>query len=106
MAETAENWKNTAAETFYGNSEGLSFFGMSESDFTNEAQTAEEWLAGLLTVWTDSKKETDEIVSEWTESFKTMTANTRNALVELKAWLPSMHRSMRSTSPLLTSVPR
>lgn len=58
---------------------------MSESDFTNEAQTAEEWLAGLLTVWTDGKKETDEIVSEWTESFKTLTANTRNALVELKA---------------------
>ena len=85
MAETAENWKNTAAETFYGNSEGLSFFGMSESDFTNEAQTTEEWLAGLLTVWTDGKKETDEIVSEWTESFKTLTANTRNALVELKA---------------------
>ena len=65
MAETAENWKDTAAETFYGNSEGLSFFGMSESDFTNEAQTAEEWLSGLLTVWTDGKKETDEIVSEW-----------------------------------------
>ena len=85
MAETAENWKDTAAETFYGNSEGLSFFGMSENDFTNEAQTAEEWLAGLLTVWTDGKKETDEIVSEWTESFKTLTANTRNALVELKA---------------------
>ena len=40
---------------------------------------------GLLTVWTDGKKETDEIVSEWTESLKTLTANTRNALVELKA---------------------
>ena len=85
MAETAENWKNTAAETFYGNSDGLSFFGMSESDFTNEAQTAQEWLSGLLTAWTDGQKETDEIVSEWTESFKTLTANTRDALTELKA---------------------
>ena len=85
MAETAEKWKDTAADTFYGNSEGLSFFGMSESDFTNEAQTAQEWLNGLLTVWTDGQKETDEIVSEWTESFKTLTANTRDALTELKA---------------------
>lgn len=85
MAETAENWKDTAAETFYGNSDGLSFFGMSESDFTKETQTAQEWLSGLITVWTDGQKETDEIVSEWTESFKTLTASTRDALTELKA---------------------
>ena len=85
MAETAENWKDTAADTFYGKSQGLSFFGMSESDFTKETQTAQEWLSGLLTVWTDGKKETDEIVTEWTESFKTLTAGTRDALTELKA---------------------
>ena len=27
-----DRWKDTAAETFYGTSEGLSFFGMSEGD--------------------------------------------------------------------------
>ena len=31
MNETAQQWKDTAAETFYGTSEGLSFFGMSEA---------------------------------------------------------------------------
>ena len=84
MAETAKKWKDTAAETFYGNSEGLSFFGMSESNFTRNTQSAADWLSGLLAVWTDGKKETDEIVSEWTDSFKALTASTREELASLK----------------------
>ena len=85
MNETAEDWKNTAAETFYGSSEGLSFFGMSDSDFSRQAQSAQDWLDGLLKVWTDGEKETDEIVSSWTESFKALTASTREELSNLKA---------------------
>ena len=85
MNETAEDWKNTAAETFYGSSEGLSFFGMSEGDFSRQAQSAQDWLDGLLKVWTDGEKETDEIVSSWTESFKALTASTREELSNLKA---------------------
>lgn len=82
MQETADAWKDTAAETFYGSSEGLSAFGLTAEDFTRNQQAAEDWLSGLLTVWTDGQKETDEIVSEWTESFKSLTAATRE---ELKA---------------------
>ena len=85
MNETADDWKNTAAETFYGSSEGLSFFGMSDSDFSRQAQSAQDWLDGLLKVWTDGEKETDGIVSSWTESFKALTANTREELSNLKA---------------------
>ena len=85
MNETADDWKNTAAETFYGSSEGLSFFGMSDSDFSRQAQSAQDWLDGLLKVWTDGEKETDGIVSSWTESFKTLTASTREELSNLKA---------------------
>ena len=85
MNETAEDWKNTAAETFYGSSEGLSFFGMSEGDFSRQAQSAQDWLDGLLKVWTDGEKETDEIVASWTESFKALTASTREELSNLKA---------------------
>ena len=66
MQETADAWKDTAAETFYGSSEGLSAFGLTAEDFTRNKQAAEDWLSGLLTVWTDGQKETDEIVSEWT----------------------------------------
>ena len=85
MNETADDWKNTAAETFYGSSEGLSFFGMSEGDFSRQAQSAQDWLDGLLKVWTDGEKETDEIVASWTESFKALTASTREELSNLKA---------------------
>ena len=85
MQETADKWKSTAAETFYGRSDGLSFFGMSKSDFVRDKQTAQDWLNGLITVWTDGKKESDEIVSEWTDSFKALTESTRTELMQLKA---------------------
>ena len=85
MNETAQQWKDTAAETFYGSSEGLSFFGMSEGDFSRQAQSAQDWLDGLLKVWVDGEKETDEIVASWTESFKALTASTREELSNLKA---------------------
>lgn len=84
MNETAKKWKDTAAVTFYGRSEGLSFFGMSESDFVRQTQSAQEWLDGLIKVWTDGEKESDEIVSAWTESFKSLTASTREELAALK----------------------
>ena len=63
MQETADKWKETAAETFYGSREGLSFFGMTEGDFARETQTGQDWLSGLLAVWSDGQKETDEIVT-------------------------------------------
>jgi len=84
MQETADSWKDTAAETFYGASEGLSAFGLTEADFTRNTQSAREWLDGLLTVWTDGQKETDEIVEEWTSSFKELTAATREELQEMQ----------------------
>ena len=85
MKKTAQDWKDTAAETFYGKSEGLSAFGLSASDFVRSGQNAREWLDGLLTVWSDGKIETDEIVSEWTNSFKALTGSTREALQEMQA---------------------
>ena len=84
MNETAKKWKDTAAETFYGKSEGLSFFGMSKEDFARDQQSAGDWLDGLLKVWTDGEKESDEIVSHWTESFRSLTASTREELQALK----------------------
>ena len=84
MEDTAKQWKDTAAETFYGSSEGLSFFGMSKSDFVRDRQSAQKWLDGLLAVWSDGEKESNEIVAHWTDSFKTLTASTRNELTALK----------------------
>ena len=85
MAETAENWRNTAAETFYGQSEGLSFFGMSDSDFERETGNMQSWMDGILDVWSDGKRETNAIVKQWTDSFKAITDTTRVELQEMKA---------------------
>ncbi len=89
MEETAKSWKETAAETFYGSSKGLSFFGMSAEDFANsgkqDIQSAKEWLSGMTGVWSDGKKETNEIVKQWTDSWKSLTASTREGLEGLKA---------------------
>ena len=84
MNETAKKWKDTAAETFYGK-DGLSFFGMSKDDFVRNTQSSADWLNGLLTVWSDGQKETDEIVTAWTDSFKVLTGSTRDALSDMKA---------------------
>ena len=85
MQETADRWKESTAETFYSSAEGLSFFGMNESDFAREAQSSQEWLSGLLAVWSDGQKETDDIVNSWTASFRELTASTREELEGLKA---------------------
>ena len=84
MQKTAKSWKETAADTFYGSSQGLSFFGMSKEDFTRATGSSRDWLKGLLDVWSDGKKETNAIVSEWTNSFKSLTASTREELSSLK----------------------
>ena len=84
MEETAKQWKDTAAETFYNSSAGLSFFGMSKSDFVRDRQSAQKWLDGLLAVWSDGEKESNEIVSHWTDSFKSLTDSTRTELQTLK----------------------
>ena len=84
MEDTAKQWKDAAAETFYGSSEGLSFFGMSKSDFVRDRQSAQKWLDGLLAVWSDGEKESNEIVAQWTDSFKSLTDGTRTELQTLK----------------------
>ena len=88
MRETAEKWKETAATTFYGNSKGLSFFGMSTSDFVNEGNSAveesQQWLSDLLAVWSDGKKETNDIVNGFATSFKEGTNSIRTGLSEMQ----------------------
>jgi hypothetical protein len=82
MNETAKKWKGTAADTFYGKG-GLSALGMAEEDFVRTAQSAEDWLNGVLAVWSDGQKDTDEIVTAWTESFKSLTESTRTQLEKM-----------------------
>lgn len=84
MEETAKSWKETAAETFYNQSEGLSFFNMDKSDFVRDVASAREWREGVINEWSDGQKETDEIVTKWVDSFKNLTSSTRTELEEMK----------------------
>ena len=87
MIDTADEWKRTAADTFYNEQNGgLAFFGMTTDDFKSDktATNAKAWLAGLIEVWTDGKNETQEIVDEWTGSWKSLTENTRSELQQLQ----------------------
>ena len=59
---------------------------MSEDDFKNDntAKNARAWMTGLIDVWTDGKGETNEIVKEWTDSWKALTESTRTELQALQ----------------------
>ena len=57
---------------------------MTKDDFVRTTASAKEWLSGLTNVWSDGQKETNEIVESWTESFKSLTATTRESLQEMK----------------------
>lgn len=71
LMDTAKAWKETQATTIYdqGSTDPLSRFGMSKDSFSTLKFQSEDWLQELITVWTDGKKETDEIVSHFVDSF-------------------------------------
>lgn len=71
MVDVAERMKETQATTIYdtGSSDPLSRFGLSKEDFTGAAADSQSWLDSLKKVWSDGEKETDEIVSEFSEGF-------------------------------------
>lgn len=71
LMETAKEWKETQATTIYdqGSTDPLSRFGLSKDSFGTLKSQGEDWLQELITVWTDGKKETDEIVSQFVDSF-------------------------------------
>ena len=89
MAKTAKNWKETAADTFYNSSSGLSFFGMSSEDFVKNSRSSieasKDWLDGVLAVWADGKYETNAIIKQWTDSWKALTEETRTGLEQLRS---------------------
>jgi TP901 family phage tail tape measure protein len=84
MNKTADAWANHATSTIYDN-EGLSALGLSKEDFTGPTRSAKAWKEGLVKVWSDGKKETAAIVTEWTDSFKALNAGMAESLEKLKS---------------------
>lgn len=71
MNKVAQQMKETQATTIYdtGSSDPLSRFGLSKEDFSSTITESQNWLDNLKHVWSDGKKDTDEIVAELVDGF-------------------------------------
>lgn len=70
LDQTAREWEQDAT-TAFEKSGGLSAFNLDREAFGLDSfsENANEWLTNLIDVWTDGKKETDEIVNEMVKSW-------------------------------------
>ena len=84
LNKQAQDWLSTQAKTLYdtGTADPLSRFGLSASDFSANGgvEAAEDWLQSLITVWTDGKGETDEIVKSFVDGFTSGSDDVRDAI--------------------------
>ena len=83
LNDEAKNWMETQAQTLYdtGTGDPLAKFGLSKDDFAGSGiKAAKTWRDNLIAVWTDGKKETTEIVKEFTEGFTTGSDDIRKAI--------------------------
>ena len=80
LNDTAENWKNYQASTFYSESKGLEAFGLAAEDFTKDIQSTKSWLQSLTDEWSDNTIEAKGTVESYVESFKRLTGATRDTL--------------------------
>ncbi|MCR4577643.1 MAG: phage tail tape measure protein, partial [Clostridiales bacterium] len=83
LNETADDWKNNAASTFYSESKGLEAFGLAADDFTKNITSTKKWMSSLTAEWADETIETKDTIESYVSSFKTMTDSTRSALSEM-----------------------
>lgn len=82
MVDVAERMKETQATTIYdtGSGDPLSRFGLSKEDFTTTTTESQNWIENLIRVWSDGEKETDEIVSGFSDSFTQISDDVRDKI--------------------------
>ena len=86
---TAQEWLNTQAKTIYdsGNADPLAMFGLSKADFAGSTQATKDWFDSLVTTWTDGKRETNDIVKQFTDGFTEQSEGVREAIEGQKTLL-------------------
>lgn len=84
LNETAKEWSESDITTSYEKSAGMGGYGLSESDFAPSAKSSQNWLNTVTKVWSDGKKETNEIVREMVSGFTTGTDAMRESLTGLQ----------------------
>jgi hypothetical protein len=84
LNKTAQEWADTDVTTSYEKSKGMSAFGLDGDDFQRMVKGSRGWMEELTRVWSDGKKETDDIVSEMVSGFTSGTDELRDGLAEIK----------------------
>ena len=84
LNETAQEWADTNITTSYEKSEGMKGYGLSEKDFAPSTKSSKDWLNTVTKVWSDGKKETNDIVKEMVSGFTTGSDEMRTSLTELQ----------------------
>ena len=82
LNKVAKEWSETEAQTMYdtGNSDPLARFGLTKDSFTGGAEAAQDWMDSLITTWTDGKAETNEILKQYVDGFKSGSDDVRGAI--------------------------
>lgn len=84
LNEKAQEWVDTNITTSFEKSKGLGGYGIDESTFAPVVSGGKSWMDELVKVWTDGKKETDQIVKDMVSGFTTETDTLRDSLTEIR----------------------
>lgn len=82
MSDAAKKMREETATTIYdtGNTDPLGSFGLTADDFRRSTRQTEGWFDSLVSVWTDGKAETNDIVNDFVSQFTGSTDNVRAAI--------------------------
>ena len=92
MKKAAEDLENSGVKTFYstGTADVLARFGLTKEQFQSGINSSKSWIESLKTVWSDGKKETDEIVSQFVEGFTSVSDQVREGIERRKSTLDQL----------------
>lgn len=82
MNGIAKDLEQRGVKTFYSTGTGdvLARFGLNKADFQAGVVEAKSWIDSLKVVWADGKKESNELVAEYVDSFTSVSTSIRDGV--------------------------
>lgn len=92
MIGVAKELRETTASTVYdtGTADPLARFGLSKDSFSTSAKEAQSWMDELMRVWPDGERETDAIVSGFSDQFAAASDGVREKIQQRSALLSDL----------------
>lgn len=82
LNDTLAEYNNLRAQTFYEESEGLPYFGLSEEDLKVDTKDVQDAFEKTMRTWSDGLKEDDEIMNTTISYFTDLTKSAREKFGE------------------------